>query len=169
MNTGMELVSGLALVLLTLVGYSSGAVLGAPRRTPVPALLDLAVVLSLWVVALVTRPELGKWGAIGAWLVVGILDGAVLSRARAGRYPKAKTGAPAASLWQAWKGFARRMGNYQSRMLMAYLYFTLVLPFGLGVALLSDPLRLKPGAAESNWRPKQLPVKPSPGEAGRQY
>jgi len=165
----MELISALALVLLTLVGYSSGAVLGARHRTPVPRLLDLAVVLALWVVALVTRPELGKWGAIGVWLVVGILDGAVLSRVRAARYPQAKAGTRAAGMWKAWKGFARRMGNYQSRVLMALLYFTLVLPFGLGVALLSDPLRLKAGAAESNWRPKQLPVKPSAAEAERQY
>jgi len=156
-------------VLLTLVGYSSGAVFGAPRRTPVPALLDLAVVLALWGAALVTRPELGKWGAIGVWLAVGILDGAVLSRVRAGRYPEAKASTQAAGLWQAWKGFARRMGNFQSRVLMAFLYFTVVLPFGLGVALLGDPLRLKPGAAESNWRPKHLPVKPSVAEAERQY
>ncbi len=54
----MEFVSGLALVLLTLVGYSSGAVLGARRKTPVPGLFDLLVVVILWAAALlmVTPP-----------------------------------------------------------------------------------------------------------------
>ncbi len=165
----MEFVSGLALVLLTLVGYSSGAVLGARRRTPVPELFDLLLVVVLCATALATRAALGKWLAIGVWLAAGLVAGALLARARLSRYPKAEAGAPSGNLWQAWKGFARRMGNYQSRMLMALLYFSVVLPFGLAMTALSDPLHIKRTGISSNWEPKHNPVKPSLEEAGRQY
>jgi hypothetical protein len=165
----MEFVSGLALVLLTLVGFSSGAVLGARRKTPVPHLPDLLVIVALWIAALLTRPALGKWQAIAVWLVAGMVVGVFTARARLDQYPKASAEAPARTLWEAWKGFARRMGNFQSRMLMSFLYFTVVLPFGLAVTGLSDPLHIKRIVSQSNWQPKHLPAKPSLDEAGRQF
>jgi uncharacterized membrane protein YoaK (UPF0700 family) len=166
----MEFVSGLALVLLTLVGYSSGAVLGARRKTPVPGLLDLLVVVILWAAALLTRSAFGKWPAIAAWLAIGLLVGALLARVRVEQYPKAPASASARNLWEAWKGFARHMGNYQSRTLMGFLYFTVVLPFGTAVTLLSDPLKIKQaGRLSTTWQPKHIAVKPSLEEAGRQF
>jgi hypothetical protein len=174
----MEFASSLALVLLTLVGYSSGAVLGARRRTPVPGLFDLLVVVILWVVALATRSALGKWPAIAVWLAVGILVGALLAKARTAQYPKASAAqelgrttvsGPTRKLWEAWKSFARRMGNYQSRTLMGFLYFTVVLPFGAAVTVLSDPLKVKHAGRLSTWQPKHTAVKPSLEEAGRQF
>lgn len=170
----MEFVSGLALVLLTLVGYSSGAVLGARRRTPVPGLVDLLVVVILWASALVTRAWLGRWPALAVWLAAGLLVGALLATIRRVQYSRATLDKPAqgsllARAWQAWKGFARRMGNYQSRVMMAFLYFTVVLPFGLAVTWLSDPLQVKRTGRPSNWQTKHVPVKPSLEEAGRQF
>ena len=163
----MEFVSGLALILLTLVGYSSGAALGARQRVPLPAWLDLLVIVVLWGAALLSRDSLGRWTAIALWLTTGLVISTVLAAIRCNSYAKAKPEPPAANLWQAWKRFARRMGNYQSRLLMALLYFTLLLPFGLGVRLLSDPLQIKRRSA-SNWQAKQLPVKPTLQEAARQ-
>jgi hypothetical protein len=173
----MEFVSSLALVLLTLVGYSSGAVLGASRRTPVPGIPDLLVIVALWAAALFTRPALGRWPALAVWLAAGLLVGALLARARLTQYARAAATVPpsaqkesiAARVWQAWKGFARRMGNYQSRMIMACLYFTVVLPFGLAVSTLSDPLHIKRRGAPSNWRSKHMLARPSLEEAGRQF
>jgi hypothetical protein len=165
----MEFVSGLALVLLTLVGYSSGAVLGARRKTPVPGLFDLLLILVLWAAALATRIALGKWLAIVVWLAAGIAVGALLAHARLSRYPKDDSGPPSGSLWQVWKGFARRMGNYQSRVVMSLLYFSVVLPFGLALTAVGDPLHIKRTAGPSNWQPKHNVVKPSLEEAGRQY
>ena len=170
----MEFVSALALVLLTLVGYSSGAVLGARRRTPVPGLVDLVVIVALWTGALVTRPSLGRWPALAVWLAAGLLVGALLAYLRRAQYGRATASAPLRGsilqrAWQAWKGFARRMGNYQSRMMMAYLYFTVVLPFGLAVTGLSDPLHVKRTGRPSTWQTKHVPVKPSVEEAGRQF
>jgi hypothetical protein len=165
----MEFLSGLALVLLTLVGYSSGSVLGAKGRTAVPAIPDLLVVVVLWVAALATRSLLGKWSSIAIWLLIGLCLGAILGRVRADSYAEAELQGTGRGLWNAWKGFAQRMGNYQSRVLMAFIYFTVVLPFGLGTKLLGDPLGVKGSSGGSNWQPKGLPLKPSIDEARRQF
>jgi hypothetical protein len=165
----MEFFRGLALVLLTLVGYSSGSALGARGRTPVPGILDLLVVVALWIAALTTRNVLGKLLAIGLWLVIGLLVGWVLARTRMAGYAKAPARDADGGLWKAWKRFARRMGNYQSRVLMALIYFTIVLPFGLGVTLLADPLKTRHIKGASRWQPKELQAKPSIEEAREQF
>ena len=165
----MDLIAGLALVLLTLVGYSSGSVLGAKGRMVVPTITDLLVVVILWIAALATRDALGKWMAVGTWLTVGLVLGAVLAWARADSYPKAAPLNAGSGLWNIWKGFARKMGNYQSRALIAFVYFSVVVPFGLGVTFLADPLKVKRAHGNSNWQPKESPLKPSIGEARRQF
>jgi hypothetical protein len=164
----MEVIAGIALVLLTLVGYSSGSVIGATGRTPVPRILDLLVVIILWIAALGTRSTLGKWSAILIWLTIGLILGMVLARIRINSYPKARSLNVGPGVWNAWSGFARRMGNYQSRVLMALIFFVFVLPFGLGVTLLADPLNVKRAKGPSNWHPKELPLKPSIEEAREQ-
>lgn len=164
----MDVIRGLALILLTLVGYSSGSALGARGRTPVPGILDLLAIVALWTAALATQNALGKWLAVGVWLVIGLLVGWILARIRRAGYAKAPARDPDGGLWKAWKGFASRMGNYQSRVLMALIYFTVVLPFGLGVRLLADPLKIRHVQGGSNWQPKELRIRPSVEEAREQ-
>jgi hypothetical protein len=161
----MEFIAGLALVLLTLVGYSSGSVLGTSGHNPTPRILDLLAVVVLWVAALATRSVLGKWGAIVIWLVIGLVVGMVLARIRIDSYPKAQPVDAGPGLWNAWKAFSKRMGNYQSRVLMAFIYVIIVLPFGLGVTLLADPLQIKRVKADTNWQAKEMLLKPSIEEA----
>ena len=155
----MGFVSGLALVLLTLVGYSSGAVLAGKGKQVAPGLLDLAVVVVLWAVALTTRAGLGKGLAILVWLVGGLIVGAGLTGLRRARYPdrreKAHTTAPETSRlrrwWEGWKAFAAEMGNYQERALLAFFYFIVVTPFGIPLRLFGDPLRLRRAGGSSSW------------------
>ena len=45
--------------------------------------------------------------------------------------------------WQSWKRIARKVGNFQARVLLTVFYATLMLPFGIAVRLLLDPLRIK--------------------------
>ena len=45
--------------------------------------------------------------------------------------------------WRWQKKFARYLGNFQARLLLTIFYFLLLLPFGLAVRLLADPLRTK--------------------------
>lgn len=46
-------------------------------------------------------------------------------------------------LWRKWKALAWKIGNFQARVLLSLLYFTLLLPFGVGLRLLSDPLKTR--------------------------
>lgn len=47
------------------------------------------------------------------------------------------------SLWRRWKRIAKKIGNFQARVLLTIFYAALVLPFGIVVRLLFDPLRIK--------------------------
>lgn len=49
----------------------------------------------------------------------------------------------AKEIWQAWKRFSRKVGDFQARVLLTVIYGTVVLPFGLAVRLFSDPLQTK--------------------------
>jgi uncharacterized membrane protein YebE (DUF533 family) len=167
--------SGLALVLLTLVGYSSGAVIGARGKSVAPKLLDLGAVAVLLIAALTSRTVLGRWVAIGVWLVIGGLVSLVLSRVRRGEISaktektvSAQEGNPFTRLWEGWKSFAADMGDYQSRILLASFYFVVVTPFGLLVRLLSDPLRTKYPAVDSFWASRSE-ISAELDEAKRQF
>jgi hypothetical protein len=46
--------------------------------------------------------------------------------------------------WKKWLSFTRMLGDRIGRVVMTVFYYTLVLPFGLGVRFFSDPLKLKP-------------------------
>jgi hypothetical protein len=46
-------------------------------------------------------------------------------------------------LWERWKILAHKVGTFQSRVLLNVFYFLILLPFGVGVKLLSDPLHIK--------------------------
>ena len=153
----MGFLSGLALVLLTLVGYSGGAAICGKGRKVTPELFDLLVVVMMWGVALATREWLGKWLAIGVWIVIGLAVGAAGSALRRDRYPAEKAGEMPANvrglkrLWEGWKAFGLRTGNYQSRVLLGLFYFLVVVPFGVPVRLFSDPLRMKARRSGSAW------------------
>ncbi|RPI86210.1 MAG: hypothetical protein EHM41_09280 [Chloroflexi bacterium] len=43
-------------------------------------------------------------------------------------------------IWQLWKKFGQVVGDIVGRVILTVFYFTVFLPFGLGVRLLSDPL-----------------------------
>lgn len=59
------------------------------------------------------------------------------------------------------------IGDIVGRIVLTALYFTVVLPFGIGSRLTSDPLQLKPTQAASYWH--ERPAQPvSLEEARRQ-
>ena len=43
-----------------------------------------------------------------------------------------------------WMPIAEVIGNFMNRLILSIFYFVIVLPFGLGVRLFSDPLELYP-------------------------
>lgn len=56
-------------------------------------------------------------------------------------------------IWERWKVIAHKIGIFQSRLLLNVFYFVIVLPFGIGVRLFSDPLHIKHKHG-SNWTRK---------------
>jgi hypothetical protein len=155
----MEIISKIFLLLISLVGYSSGAVLGAWGRRVVPELTDLVVVGALWVAVLATGERLSRWLSLLIWLVVGLLLGAgvgilrsrslVTERQDSAHSPRDVSGFRRVKA--AWTEFAGRMGNFQSRVLMMGLYFSVIAPFGWGVKALGDPLAMRKRPRGSRW------------------
>lgn len=47
------------------------------------------------------------------------------------------------NLWQIWMKIARVIGDFIGRLVLTVFYFTIFLPFGLGVRLFGDPLDLR--------------------------
>lgn len=172
----MSFLSGLALILLTLVGYSSGAVLAGRDRQVMPGLLDLGTIVVLWVLALMSRGSLGKWLAILIWLIIACSISALLTTLRLGRYPVRKEKAHQVprnvtglkTLWEKWKVFAAAMGDYQGRAMLAFFYFLVITPFGLAVRLFGDPLAIHHQGQTSAWAERQ-PLRDELDEARKQF
>ena len=57
-------------------------------------------------------------------------------------------------LWAAWKKVARKIGDFQARVLLTIFYFVLLAPFALIMRRTSDPLALKPGT-QRGWGVRQ--------------
>ena len=53
--------------------------------------------------------------------------------------------------WEAWKAFGQFIGNWLARIVLSIFYFTVFVPFGLGVKLFSDPLWIK-SPSSPFWR-----------------
>ena len=56
-------------------------------------------------------------------------------------------------LWQGWQKVAKKIGDFQARLILSLCYFLIVLPTGLIARMFSDPLALKKTAAR--WHAKQ--------------
>jgi hypothetical protein len=54
------------------------------------------------------------------------------------------------TIWAAWKIIARKIGDFQGRLLLSVLYFVLLGPFAFVVKTFCDPLRLRP-AVVPDW------------------
>ncbi len=74
----------------------------------------------------------------------------------------------ARKLWEGWRHIAKRIGDFQARVLLAVFYFVLFWPFALAVRWGSDPLAIKANAPRG-WRPKATGEGPAMDQAQRQF
>ncbi len=152
----MNFLSALALILFTLVGYSSGRILARFRYKVAPGVLDIIIITILWVGALLTRNDLGKWWAILVWLLLGCVAGFLISLilrdGKPTKRPELTASTPLRRAWEAWKNFSQVMGDFQGRVLLIWFYFVIVTPFGLIARFASDPLHLKRSTGNSFWQ-----------------
>ncbi len=161
----MEFATYAALILLSAVGYAAGAALRAGNRQVEPGLLDLLGQAVVWTGAILSRSVWGwnRWLAILFWLAAGMACGALTSRPRVvGRKIPGEEANNAARpkqafgrAWAAWKRFSRRMGNFQSRMILSWMYFLVISPVGLIRRTFSDPLNIKKKKEASHWVPRK--------------
>jgi hypothetical protein len=57
------------------------------------------------------------------------------------------------NFWRHWKEFGQFLGNWLGRVVLTIFYFTVFVPFGLGVRLFADPLHIKKQPDEF-WQPR---------------
>lgn len=157
----MGFLSGLALVLLTLFGYSSGRVLFSGKRKIDPGLFDILFTIFLGVIALWARTYLGKLVSIPVFMLIGSIAGVFLTSIQKHNYPlEAKNSVQhpennsfLGRLRQSWQAFITKAGNYQSRILLSWFYFVILTPFGILVRVTSDPLAIQKDKRKSYWNP----------------
>jgi hypothetical protein len=162
----METLSYIVLILLTLVGYSSGAVSRAGKTKEIkPRFADLIILLVLLTAAIYSRTsfDLNKWLLILIWVLIGILIGFFAASFRKlpeatrsdDEIPEEKSLSFLKRAWENWKGFSGRMGSFQSRVLLSFFFFIFVTPFAAGVRIFSDPLGIKKHDRSTHWSPKK--------------
>jgi hypothetical protein len=54
-------------------------------------------------------------------------------------------------IWTAWLRVARIIGDLIARVVLSLFYFTVFVPFALGVRMFGDPLGMKDGSGTSGW------------------
>lgn len=153
----METLSYIALILLSLVGYSGGVAGKAGRSVDIkPQLIDLILVLLLWAGAIFSRIilDLNKWLMILIWVFIGGLIG-ILSVLPRKLQKQAQQKKKSKNLWTKWKEFSQKMGSFQSKIILSLFFFIFITPFALGVKLFSDPLRIKQSSTPTYWVPKK--------------
>ncbi len=69
--------------------------------------------------------------------------------------------------WERWQIIGHINGEYVSRFITNFFYFTILVPFGLGVRLFADPLSLRKGAS-SSWKARK-PVNTALDDARSQF
>ena len=169
----MGFFSGLAIVLLTLFGYSGGRVLFAANRKVNPGVFDILFTILLGIIALWARSYLGRWVTIPLFIFIGLVAGVLTTLILRSTYPVERKASPESPgsgsllgrVRKSIKNFLTRTGNFQSRILLSWFYFIILMPFGILVRLTSDPLAIDKNKHESYW--KLVPEKSDSLESAR--
>jgi hypothetical protein len=74
----------------------------------------------------------------------------------------------ASRAWERWKVIAKKIGNFQSRVILTLFYVLVVPMFALIVKVFKDPLHLRSSDAESYWLERKTP-QPTESTARRQF
>jgi len=155
----------LAVLLLSLSGYSSGVVLKSGRSgTRKPVSLDLVLVILMWagVVFSLGRAAFSRWIWLAIWIAAGLALGWIMTAVRG--YSEAEQASaveprqdkkhPEFKRWKAFREFSFKIGTFQSQIILGFLFLIGFGIVGLAVRLFSDPLRIKRSSPGSHWTPK---------------
>ena len=70
--------------------------------------------------------------------------------------------------WERWKVIAKKIGNFQSRVLLTLFYLLIIPFFAIIVKVFKDPLRLHAPKGGSYWR-ERTTLHPTEQTARRQF
>ena len=160
----LELISIVALFLLSLLGYSIGAISTAGKsRDLKPMIIDLVLISFIWAGAIYSRLTLhfNRWLLILILLflagIIGIIS--VIPRKSSLRILESAPKDPSQDThkrpWIAWKAFSLRLGSFQSRVWLSLFFFIFISPAAVLVRTFSDPLGIKKCSKASHWVPKK--------------
>ena len=72
-------------------------------------------------------------------------------------------------IWEGWKKIARKIGDFNARVILSVFYLVLLMPFAVLVKLFTDPLEIKKSAGKG-WHLTEDKPGVSPMEkAARQF
>lgn len=60
-----------------------------------------------------------------------------------------------AIFWKYWQAFGRFIGDMVGRVFLVAFFLTIALPFGIGAALFTDPMHIRPKDMTHGWRERQ--------------
>lgn len=73
-------------------------------------------------------------------------------------------------IWEGWKKIARKIGDFNARVILTVFYLVLLMPFAILVKVFTDPLEIKKNTKKKGWQPKEEKPGVSPMEsAARQF
>jgi len=61
------------------------------------------------------------------------------------------------ALWQGWVKVAKKIGDFQARLILSVFYLLVIIPIGLIARLFADPLGLKKNRATWESKPSSTP------------
>ena len=85
-----------------------------------------------------------------------------------GRKPGTQAATALNRVWTAWKRIGQFIGDFIARVVLSLFYFTLFVPFGVGVRLFGDPLDVK-AESKSSWWLERVTSDPMLEDARRQF
>ena len=139
----MGVISFIALILLSFYTYSIGVVAKSDNSVDAKAQMhDLVILLCIWAIAICFRiiTDYNKWLLILFCMSASLLVGLIATRKQTRGKNELR-----------WGDFSKRVGGFQSRVMLSLFYFTIVLPLGLALRMFADPLGIKYKKCDSHW------------------
>ena len=187
---GSALFHAFSSLVLVVLAVSSGAVLGARRttdrrgRAASPGFVDALIISSCWAGRLITsRQGIPNSHSLVIWIAIALCASYAVHRFQRQWYGQGvrereslvsdtsqslKTPEAGTRIRKRLRAWASDVGGFQTRLILAGLYYSLFMPFGLTVGLWGDPLKLRTKSPGTSWEPR-----PSDDatlkESGRQF
>ena len=151
----LEFISILALIFLSLFGYSAGTVSGSQKHGGIePGPIDFLLIIIILAAAFILGSifDINRW----LWVIVTAFTSGLVGFLRAllsGHVPARQPYEQPVkkNLWARWSGFSTLVGAFQTRIILSIVYLIIIFLVALPMKLFSDPLQIKLKTKASYW------------------